>query len=172
MRPSLLLTRRALIGFPLLLEPVRALAWDYGTVRSKFTAIIRRKRDGPILSEWRSSEYRDFTIIGMSPSGGADDFRVVFTLVHARKVSCELVLEKSGSEAALFGVWFGDGTAGFAVNEVIAAEQDGDLQVARTERMLAPGSYRIEGVWYGARYTEFLRAGGTAELTITIHGIP
>lgn len=172
MRPSLSLTRRALICGFVFLEPMRALAWDYGTVRSKFTAIIRRKRDAPVLSEWRSSDYRDFTIIGMRPNGGGDDFRVSFSLVHERKVSCELIVEKSGSDAGQFGLWFGGDTAGFEVSEIIAAGQQGDLQVARTERMLAPGSYRVEGVWRGPRYGELLGPGGSVELNITIHGIP
>src|SRR5262245_43860899 len=89
-------TRRAVFAlFAVLSRPSQA--WDFGTVRSKFTAIIRKKRDGPLLAEWRSSEYKDFTILGMNVKGGADDFHIDFTLVHDRKVTCELSIEGSKS---------------------------------------------------------------------------
>jgi hypothetical protein len=163
--------RRALIAALGLVASRPALGWDFGTVRSTFTTVIRKEREGPLLSDWRNSEYRNFTILGMNVSGGADDFRVEFTLVHDRKIGCELVIEKSLSDASSFGLWLGASDALFDTKAVISGTvASAGLQRVVLERVVAPGSYRVEALWRGRRGTEIVAPGGSVLLTITIHG--
>jgi hypothetical protein len=147
-----------------------ALAWDFGTVRSTFTAIIRKKRDGPLRSEWRSPEYKDFTIIGMSANGGFDDFQVEFTLVHGRKVRCELIIEQGKSNADQFALRLTDLKARFDPRDlVLASAKEENVHEAALERTLAPGSYKVEALWRGRRGTEIVGPQGNAILIVTLH---
>jgi hypothetical protein len=149
-----------------------AFAWNFGTVRSAFTTVIRKRRDGPILSEWRSSEYRTFTILGMDSEGGHDDFRITFVLAHERKVGCELLVEKAQSEAAAFALWVGPDSIVFdpdgAVFATAAPEHGATVSL---DRVLPAGSHRIEALWRGRRGSEIIGAGGRAVLTVTLHGL-
>lgn len=169
---DILLGRRLFVGAIALLVVRPVLAWDFGTVRSTFTTVIRKKHDGPVVSEWRSSDHRNFTIIGMNPDGGHDDFRIAFTLVHERKVTCELAIEKSESDPASFAVWLGPRDAPFVPDDVTAGIlADAGVQRASLERVLPPGSYRAEGLWRGRRGSEIVGRDGEAMLTVTIHGV-
>jgi hypothetical protein len=149
-----------------------AFAWNFGTVRSAFTTVIRKRRDGPILSKWRSPEYRTFTILGMDTDGGHDDFRISFVLAHERKVTCELIVERAQSEAAAFALWMGPDSMTFdpgaAAFGTAAAENGATVSL---DRVLPPGSYRIEALWRGRRGSEIVGEGGRAALTVTLHGI-
>jgi hypothetical protein len=171
-RNNHLMTRRTLFGLFAGLLSRPAQAWDFGTVRSKFTAIIRKKRDGPIRSEWRSSEYMDFTILGMNVRGGADDFHIDFTLVHDRKIRCELTIEGSKSDAAQFALWLADEKAELDPKDLsFGSIKDENVQQAAVERTLGPGSYKLEVLWRGRRGTEIIGPQGNATLVVTIHNV-
>src|SRR4029450_12928973 len=100
--------RRAFLAAMALLPASPLCAWDFGTIRSTtFTSIIRRRREGPLVAEWRNPDHRNFTVLGMGSRAGTDDFRVDFTLVHGRKIDCELTVENSKFKADTFGLWLG-----------------------------------------------------------------
>jgi hypothetical protein len=166
------LGRRALLAGLAVLPASPLLAWDFGTVRSTFTTIIRRRRDGPLSAEWRNSDYRNFTILGMNAGGTTDDFHVEFILVHPRKISCELMVDKSRSDAPAFGLWLGSSDEPFKPEDVVTgSEAENGSKRVTLERTLGPGSYRAEALWRGRLGTEIVAAQGHAMLTITIHSV-
>jgi hypothetical protein len=163
--------RRAFLAAMALLPASSLYAWDFGTLRSTFTSIIRRRREGPLVAEWRSPDHRNFTILGMNSGAGTDDFRVDFTLVRGRKVGCELTVESSKSKADAFGLWLGESDAPFKPEDVVpGVEAENGTKQVTLERVLSPGSYRAEALWRGRTGTEIVSRSGHAILILTIHG--